>query len=301
MIGLPEIRSVKEFSKLLRIPESTIYGFSQRNYKTGYKEFYLPKKPKGIRVIHSPVRILKFVQAWILKNILSKLNSHKSSTGFEKGDNILNNAKRHIDQSYVINVDIKDFFPSITAEKVYSIFSAIGYEKEVAWTLTNLVTYKGTLPQGSPCSPKLANLICHRLDARIYGFCKSKNMVYSRYADDITISTSNRKNISATLRYLKNVITAEGFLIREEKTNVFGRGSAKVITGLTVSKEVRIGRKKYRELRSRILNAELSDNQIELSYLEGYVNFLKGIDHKTYTMLLKYKDKISKIKESISA
>ncbi|MCG9065636.1 retron St85 family RNA-directed DNA polymerase [Laribacter hongkongensis] len=299
MTGLPEIRSVKELSHLLRIPESTLHSFSKKNHTIGYVEFCIPKKPNGFRVIHAPVRTLKYIQAWILQNILYHFKSHKSATGFEKGCSILENAKPHAGQSYAINVDIKDFFNSISSDKVFNLFSTIGYEREIAWILTNLVTFKGHLPQGSPCSPKIANLICHRLDARIYGFCKTKNMQYSRYADDITISTSHRKNISQTLRFINNVIEYENFSLRNEKTNVFGRGNAKIITGLVVSNEIRVGREKYREIRAKMYKAIKEDDKYEKEYLDGYLNFLKGVDAKTHQLLITYQEKITKKLKSI--
>jgi RNA-directed DNA polymerase len=288
MLGLPEIRSVDDFAFLLRIPIATIENFSKRSWTTGYKTFGIPKKPTGMRIIHAPVRELKFIQTWILNNILCHLRSSRCSTAFEVGNGIRDNASRHIEQAYVINVDIKDFFPSITAGKVFQVFHSIGYNKNVAWLLTNLLTFKGVLPQGSPASPKLANLICNRLDARIMGYCQLKNMAYSRYADDITISTSNRVHIRGTIRFLNFVVESEAFALRPEKTSVYGRSKAKMVTGLVVSEDVRIGRRRYRELRSLVCEALRTNDADKLSYVNGYMNFLKDVDVSTYKMLYAY-------------
>ena len=288
MLGLPEIKSITDLAFQLRIPQQTIEGFSQRSWSVGYKKFFIPKKPLGFRVLHAPVRELKFIQVWILRNILVHLRSSRCSTAFEPGNSILDNAARHIGQSYVMNVDIRDFFPSITANKVFQIFSSVGYSTEIAWLLTNLLTFKGRLPQGSPASPKLANLICHRLDARIMGYCLQKNMNYSRYADDITISTSNRVHIKGAIRFLGFVTGAEGFSLRPEKTAVLGRKKAKKITGLIVSDEVRVGRRRYREMRAMILQAIVKNDVEKLKYIHGYMNFLKDVDVTTFKMLYEY-------------
>lgn len=293
ILGFPEIDSVSDLSNKLRLPVSTINYYAYRNEKFGYKEFSIPKKPHGKRILHSPVRQLKFIQAWILRNILDKLNSSNAATAFEIGKNIATNARIHIGQSYIVNVDIKDFFSSTPAKKVYSIFRSIGYSDQICWTLTNLVTFNGFLPQGGPCSPKLANLICHRLDARLLGFSKKNNLSYSRYADDITVSTSSRVHIAKILRFLNVVIAEEGYSLRHEKTCILGRRRAKKVTGLVVSNEVRVGRKKYRELRAIIYTGIKDNDPSKISYAEGYLNFLKGIDNKTYRQLKRYWEKLA--------
>jgi retron-type reverse transcriptase len=299
MAGLPEIGTIDDLAFLLRIPSSAIQGYSARSWTVGYKCFTIPKKPTGHRKLHAPVRELKYIQAWILRNVLSHLQSSRWSTAFEPGNKISENASRHVGQTYVVNVDIKDFFPSITANKVFQIFSSVGYSTEISWVLTNLVTFQGKLPQGSPASPKIANLVCHRLDARIAGYCQLKNLAYTRYADDITISTSNRAHIKGTIRFLGYVTGAEGFELRTEKTAVFGRTSAKKITGLVVSDEVRVGRQRYREMRSLIHTALLANDAEKLGYANGYLNFLRDVDVKTYKMLYTYylrtKEKIGNI------
>jgi retron-type reverse transcriptase len=292
ILGLPEIRTPEDLAFLLRIPLSTVLSFAHRNWNSGYKTFTLRKKSGGHRQLHAPVRELKFIQAWILRNILSNLNSSRWSTAFEPGNSIAANASRHLNQAYIVNIDLKDFFPSIDASKVYQIFTLAGYNAEIAWLLTNLVTFRGALPQGSPSSPKLANLICHRLDARIAGYCQTKNLQYTRYADDITVSMPNRAHIKGTVRFLSYVADNEGFSIRPEKTAVFGRKHAKRITGLIVSDEVRIGRKKYREIRNLIYKSLLINDSEKKSYIDGYMNFLKDVDQKTYKTLHAYQTKL---------
>lgn len=288
MFGFPEINSIDDLGRQLRLPVSTINHHLHNKQSVGYKTFFVPKKPNGYRELHSPVRQLKYIQAWILRNILDKLQSSPSSTAFEKNCTIKANAEAHLGKSYVINSDVKDFFPSISAGKVYAVFRSLGYTKEVCWALTGLVTHKGCLPQGSPSSPKIANLVCHRLDSRINGYCKKYNLTYTRYADDMSISTSNRTHIKKTIRMIKAICHSEGFSLRDDKTAVMGRKKSKKITGLVISDEVRIGRKKYRELRAMVHSALKSNDHKKISYINGYMNFLKGTDEKTHSILKKY-------------
>ncbi len=288
MLGFPEINSAEDLSFYLRIPVEAVLDYAENSWESGYKTFFVQKKSGGRRELHAPVRELKFIQVWILRGILAHLHSSRASTAFEPGNSIAKNAARHVGQPYAVNLDLANFFPSIRAHQVFKIFASIGYNDQVSWLLTNLTTFKGKLPQGSPASPKLANLICNRMDARALGFCQSKNMVYSRYADDITISMSNRVHIKGTIRFVRYLAEAEGFSVRDGKTAVYGRKMAKRITGLTVTDEVRVGRQQYRRLRALIHTAWLKNDKEKLAYVEGYLHFLRDVDIRTFKLLWGY-------------
>lgn len=295
ILGFPVIRTLEDLSVFLRIPVESISRLIRQKHYLGYFEFSIQKKKSGrFRKISCPNRTLKYVQSWILVNILNKLESHSASTAFDPGCSIKHNAAQHVNQKYIINVDVEDFFQNISSFKVYSIFSAIGYNKEIASALTALTTYKNSLPQGAPSSPKLANLVCFSLDSRISGFCRKYNLVYTRYSDDITISTSDRKNIKRTLSFLKYVTSDEGLALREEKTNVFGSQRPHIITGLIVHQEVRVGRAKLHQLRSLYFNAAKEKNVKDTQYVDAYINFLKFVDLKSAKILIAYKEKTIK-------
>lgn len=167
-LGLPVIRDLKEFSNEIRLSDSTIkkyLAYAEHYYFT----YGIPKRSGGTRLIAQPNRELKAIQSWILRHILDKLSTSGASKGFEKGTSIYDNAYPHIGANVILALDIDNFFPSIAANKVYGVFHSLGYNKKISSAFTSICTYKGFLPQGSPASPKLANLVCSKLDSRIQG------------------------------------------------------------------------------------------------------------------------------------
>ena len=193
-----------------------------------------------------------------------------------------------------MNVDLKNFFPTIEANKIFSIFKSIGYNDRICVLLTNLCSYNGRLPQGAPTSPKLANLICARLDARIQGYSGPRGIIYTRYADDITLSAQTAKKIYRAQRFLKYLIDEEGFQINEAKTRVYGTMSRKAVTGLVISGDrVGIGRKKYREIRA-LIHQIFTGRADNYPYLNGYLSFCYSVDIKSYRRFYKYINKLRK-------
>jgi hypothetical protein len=153
-----------------------------------YREFYIPKRSGGERRILAPDAPTKSLQRRILRRLLARLKSHPAAMGFERGRSIVTNARSHQGQAVVMRFDVKDFFPSTRAERVKQYFRRIGWNRPAAELLTRLSTHDGGLPQGAPTSPRLSNLVNHRLDARLAGMAAKLGGVYTRYADDITIS-----------------------------------------------------------------------------------------------------------------
>ena len=245
-----------------------------------------------MRVIAQPSRELKAIQGWILRNILNKLSSSDNCKGFEIGCSILDNAAPHVGANFILNVDLEDFFPSINAPKVYSIFSSIGYSKSVAAILTNLTVFDGRLPQGAPTSPKLANLICLRLDARIQGYAGPKGLIYTRYADDISISAQTIKKIMNARSILEQIISSEGLQINRKKTAIQGTMRRKEITGLVLSdSRVGIGRDAFRDIRAQIFY--LFTNKLDdFARINGLLSYVYSVDKASCRRLWNYIDKL---------
>lgn len=292
-LGLPALTSLDEFAHAMKLGSNTVRSLSissNSRYKT-YKE---PKKSGGFREIAQPCRELKAVQSWVLRNILDKLNSSPYSKGFEKGKSILDNAQPHAGASYLLSMDLENFFPSIGAYKVYGIFRSIGYNKEMCKLLTNLCTYDGYLPQGAPSSPKLANLTCSRLDARIHGYAGPKGITYTRYADDITLSAHSAVKIEKAKAFIGTIVYEEGLKVNKSKTKICGTKRQKKVTGLVLSgNNVGIGQKKYRELRS-VLHHIFVGRSIEYDFVNGWLAFIYSVDKKAYKQLKLVIESLSK-------
>jgi retron-type reverse transcriptase len=292
-IGLPAMTSLDDFASEIRLSAGKVRFLSARATFL-YKTYDLPKVGGSLRTIAQPSRELKAVQSWILRNILDKLSSSSCSKGFELGTSILDNARPHIGSNYVLTIDLENFFPSVNASNVFGVFSSIGYNKEMCVLLTNLCVFKGGLPQGAPTSPKLSNLVCAKLDARIQGYAGPKGIVYTRYADDMTFSARTAQKIQKTKLFIGTIINDEGFKINRSKTKVCGTKRQKKITGLVLSENrVGIGREKLREIRSKLHHLFI-DRSTDYSHVNGLLSFTYSVDKTSYSKLYSYINNLQK-------
>lgn len=249
---------------------------------THYKSFDLPKKSGGKRRISAPMPRLKKAQYWILEHILQKITPTDQAHGFVAGRSIVSNARPHVGQEVVINVDLKDFFPTITYPRVKGLFLAMGYAESLATVLTLLCTelpvdsvlldgrtyFVATgdrrLPQGAPTSPAISNLIAYRLDRRLQGMAVRFGFVYTRYADDLTFSASGpaAKLTEQVLWAIKQTVDSEGFTVHPDKISVMRKGSQQRVTGVVVNEKPGIDRSTLRRFRALL-------HQIGLTGWEG--------------------------------
>ncbi|MCF4097241.1 reverse transcriptase family protein [Maritalea mediterranea] len=235
-----------------------------------YHYIFKNKNGGGIRVIEAPKENLKSIQRAILKNIIGIVPPHDAAFGFVKGRNCLKAANRHVGEKVVLCFDLKNFFPSIGAGRVFGLFRCLGYPDAVARVLTSLCTSltprrilerfpleersiynKRHLPQGAPTSPALANQICFGLDKRLNALAKCLGAQYSRYADDLTFSGD--KHIARPLQYFLPVIAQdEGFSLNRAKTRVMPRASRQTVTGVLVNEHLNIDRRSFDKLKAII-------------------------------------------------
>lgn len=244
--GLPVIFDVKHLALLIGIETADLTRmlFAEERF---YSSVSIPKKSGGFRKLDIPSAELKYIQRWILDNVLYNIKVSDCAVGFRSGCSILDNAKKHLGQHCVINVDIKDFFPSITFEKTYRIFSYYGYTNEVAFALAKLCTFQGKLPQGSPASPCISNIVCLKLDARLNALSQKYESVYTRYADDLTFSS--KKDAKSLIRAVETIVNDEGYSLNMKKTRIAYPHQRQEVTGLLVNGPcVRIPKKYKRDL-----------------------------------------------------
>jgi nitrate reductase NapE component len=244
-----------------------------------YARFTIPKKSGGVREISAPMPRLKRAQYWILGNILEPIAVHDAAHGFRARRSIMTNAAPHAGRRVVINIDLKDFFPSITYGRVKGFFVGLGYPERVAAPLAlictdaerdriavdghtwNVARGQRRLPQGAPTSPAIANLIANRLDGRMLGAARKLGLTYTRYADDMTFSgdVEPRSGVVGRLLWqLRKIAEAEGFTFNDKKTRVMGAGSRQDVTGLVVNKRPAVARDERRRFRAWLHKAELA-------------------------------------------
>lgn len=200
-----------------------------------YRHFTVPKRSGGVRDINAPYPSLKECQQWIAQNILQRLPISAFAMAYVQDRSILDHVQPHLgNDRRLLVVDLKDFFPSISKKRVIGLFRSFGYNNEVAITLGSLCCLDGSLPQGSPCSPYISNLIASHLDYRLNAICRRFGLSFTRYADDICVSGPT---IPACVQKLLNdAVEGAGFTIKPEKTRFYSASSkSKILTGLNVS------------------------------------------------------------------
>lgn len=297
MLGLPVIQSIEDFSVVTHISKYTIYQLSHHSDKY-YKTYEIPKKSGGKRIICQPSKKLKGLQSWILVNILSKIQVSPSCMGFRKGSSTLDNAVPHIGANTILNIDLKDFFPTVTKKQVYNVFKTIGYNKLIATVFTNICTFKNMLPQGSPSSPMLANLTAWTLDLRIQGYVGKRGISYTRYADDLSFSGLNPSKVAKIIPMIKTIINEENFVVNHKKTRIASSARAKIVTGLVVNEDsVGIGKQKFKDLRAKIhhltLPAEQTNEKL-LYHVVGWLSYLNSVDKERLKKAKKYISELTK-------
>ena len=272
--NVPVIYNLEHLSLLIGIDKKLLASIVFANKEQLYKTIKIPKKTTGYRELSVPISTLKYIQKWILKNILNLVSVSEHVTGFERNMSIVENAKRHLNKQCVINIDLKDFFPSVKEKMVYSIFYGLGYTKELSYIYTTLCTYKKSVPQGAPTSPKLANLCCKHLDKRIGALCQSYNADYSRYADDITISGG--KYIESILKPIKLIVEDEKFQLNDKKTRISYKGQRQEVTGLNLNAgKVTIPKSYKKELQKEIYYCKKYGVSNHLSHIKCNKAFYK--------------------------
>ncbi|PAE23881.1 retron St85 family RNA-directed DNA polymerase [Bacillus sp. 7894-2] len=288
---LPVIFDKKHLALLMGVNYQTLtyYLINTDNF---YKEHKIIKSNGGYRTISAPSFNLKAIQRWVLDNILYKYQVSDNANGFVKGKSIKNNAESHIGKEIILNIDIKNFFPSITFQQVFYLFYNSGYTKEMSFTFAKLLTFKGRLPQGSPASPYLANILCKKLDSRLNGFAIKIGASYSRYADDITFSGD--ADIYRHISFIRNIIESENFKINEKKLRVQKSNSKQEVTGLIISNgEVKVKRNYKKKLEQHIYYCKkfgvfnhlkytgASDKSYFKEYLYGMASYVSMIEPDT--------------------
>lgn len=267
-----------------------------------YVRYELPKKSGGTRVILVPKTDLKAMQRKIYTELLAKLPVHPAAHGFVPAHSITSNAAPHVGRELVLNLDLKDFFPSISFRRVRGLFLSFGYSYAVASTLALLCTERDrhpvqrggktvyaaiggrTLIQGAPTSPALANLAARRLDIRLSGLAEKLGLTYTRYADDLTFSGDDFNAMMSAGRTAKTIIESEGFTLHVEKTRLYRQSNRQIVTGIVVNDKLATPREIRRRVRAILhqaahtgLNAQNREN---IPHFRAYLRGLIGYVHQ---------------------
>ena len=315
---MPVIETDRELAAFLQIDYKTLrYLVYHRDVVTfdNYYRFDIPKKSGGTRHIAAPKTQLKAAQRQILEQILQKVEVSDLSHGFIKSRSVLTSAKTHnTSPDLLINIDLENFFPTITFERVRGVYQSFGYSGYIASLLAMICTYcermpleiKGEikyiktsdriLPQGSPASPMITNIICRQMDKRINGLCQKSGLTYTRYADDMSFSYNGETdsfNIGSFLNSINKIIEEEGFHINKEKTHVLRKNNRQYITGIVINnEEIGVPKKWVKILKASIHNAQKlkasgsSVSNKTIQEISGKIAWLKSVNAKRYQKVI---------------
>lgn len=283
-LKLPILRNAQDLEKFISTPIAQIKWLAyQRKVSrvNHYIEFKIAKKSGGFRIISKPKTDLMKIQQKIKTEILDKIPLPDHIFGFKKSYSIFDNANYHLKSRYILNLDIDNFFSNVTFYQVRSEFHKLGFSGEISTVLALLCTNSDSkqviiddkkyyhysnirkLPQGAPTSPYLSNLVGINFDKEILKRIEKLDFKYSRYADDITLSTKSKKpKFRGIFNIIRRTLAYYNFRINENKTLIRGNHERQEITGLIInSGKSLIPRKWRRELRAAVHNYEKLPNE----------------------------------------
>jgi RNA-directed DNA polymerase len=312
-------------------PKYLAYILYKMPVATKYHAFKIAKRGGGFREINAPCPELMLLQrklSDLLQNCVEEINTTRKypdqlAHGFKRHHSIVTNAFKHRKRKYVFNIDLEDFFGTINFGRVRGYFiknANFMLHPDVATVLAQIACHGKGLPQGSPCSPVISNLVSSVLDVRLCQLASTNGCTYSRYADDISFST-NKPEFPPSIACqivgqthgwqvgpdLQKVVTRTGFTINAQKTRLQYRASRQDVTGLVVNKKVNIRadyRRTVRAMAQRlfstgkfqftqtvadvngVLNQKESDGTIaQLHGMIGHIDYVDGENAKVEAKL----------------
>lgn len=308
--------------------ERTVEHDKLRNYR-----YRWVSRRRGLpRLIEAPKARLKEIHRWLLRELLDHVPPHDAAHGFTRGRSVRTHATIHTGQRVVLRLDLRDFFASISAGRIYGTFSALGYAPSVAHVLTALCTNSTPvavwnrlgspsdpglvqrhfwlgrqlatphLPQGAPTSPALANLAAFGLDRRLHGLSDRAGLRYSRYADDLTFSgmslTYARR--PGFVELVSQIAAAEGFRLHLEKSILRTASQRQIVTGVVVNATPNAPRAEYDLLKATLHRLAIDgvvaadiDGPVDLqAHLRGRVAWITSLNPRRSDKLNRLLDAI---------
>ena len=264
-----ELSTKNEFLKYLGVSPAElkkIWWFRGRMYS----HFNISKRAGKVRVISAPDYRLKMLQQKIARSLSELYSPRKPVHGFVLDRSVRSNADSHLRRRFILNVDLKNFFPAITEARVQGLLGSVGIDTEVAKIIARICTNNGSLPQGAPSSPLISNMICFRLDKNLMSFSKAHRLLYTRYADDITLSSFQPPTVlfegdrpdpgrlppEKLSGEILSIVASNGFELNPEKIHYADKNSRRMVTGIKINEGLNVDRRYVRNIRSALCKVE---------------------------------------------
>ena len=251
---------------------------------TSYHTFTIrARRSEKPRTIEAPSHPLKMLQRVTLEKLLAPVMAHDASMAFAPGKSIALNARRHFGASYLFSTDIRSFFPSVTSEHVREMLEARfqHFSPEAREEIQDLVTFNGRLPQGAPTSPHIGNLVMFSFDEICCARAAEMGAVYTRYADDISVSSNSSEPPQRMQEVITGYLSAMGMELHPDKTRHLGPKQTRIVTGLDVGRSRLRPTKAFRKKAAALVRMSLKyPTKMERQHYKilGYLAFWNDID-----------------------
>jgi hypothetical protein len=316
-LNLPIVQTAPELANLLDISYQQLRFLAYHREAVSidhYVRYKVPKRSGGERNIAAPMPILKRAQRAILDNILSKVPVHEAAHGFLAEKSVVTNSNPHKKKpALLINMDLQDFFPSITFERIRGVFKSLGYSGHISTLLAMLCSFseripievrgvtkhvavtRRILPQGSPASPMITNIICRRLDNRLEGLCKKFSYTYTRYADDMSFSTNEeiKDSVGKFCGIVNKIVKEEDFEIHLKKTRFLRPNNQQSVTGIVINgDQIGVPKKWVKRVRASLHHFRMMIENKEklpegfLTQLSGRISWLHNVNSERYSKMI---------------
>jgi len=321
---IPSIDSISQLADCLELSLSQL-DWLAADYVDHYLIKGIRKKSGGVRIVEIPKTFMKRTQRHILWSILNWIPTHPAAHGFVAGRSVLSYVQPHVNKPYGMRMDLQDFFPSIDSNRVWGLFRSLGYPYAVTQLLTNLCTcwsgpsrlleasqriasraqqqqllslhHRKHLPQGTPTSPALANLIAYRLDCRLAGLAKACDVTYTRYADDLLFSGGPQfaRGAKSFATQVGAIVLEEGFRLNYRKTRGMHKSTRQSAGGIVINQVTNLRRSDFDKLKALLHNclqhgaqSQNRDRQDDFrAHLLGRINWVGQLNSRRGDKLMR--------------
>ena len=267
-----------------------------KDIHNNYLSYPIKKRSGKYRWIDAPQSPLIEMQHAILYNIIYKFKTHEACIGFTKDKSVIDGANAHLKSNILLTMDLRNFFNSIKLSRVFDTINRIrirlntkghkgisyNISKRQAQVVAALVCYKGQLPQGAPTSPAMANLVAYPMDVQLAKFAKKHGVIYTRYADDVAFSHSDKNyNIGALIKPIEEIVRNNRLRLNYKKTKIRRPHNRMSVTGIVINEKLSVPRWKWRNFRAELHNLITNGAEISLEHyqqLRGYAEWIKTLN-----------------------
>lgn len=287
-----ELDFIQEIAFYTGISESVIKDsiYESSHYVDYYKRTFVLKRNGEFRTVFVPSPNIKKIQHYLKEKYFSKYPISGYATAYINGKSVVDNALPHRKSKSFLFVDVHNFFNSIDFELLYQKMLPLNILDEESLRKALFVSsYKKEFVQGCVTSPILSNIYMYDFDLEIAELVKKlKNGVYTRYSDDITISSSEKIPMEI-LEEVRKRLSSLKLTINKSKTHFCSNIDNVRITGIRVKRNgtISLDTEFKKSLKTRIYHCLRGDNVSNETTMEliGLLSYLKMVDLKYYNII----------------